>query len=106
MYRYMENPGIDLSEYTLKTFKKDFQISDALFNNYVSFVKEDGTPIDDTSLAHCKEDIKNRLKAQIARQLFKEEGFYSILFERDMMIKEALRVLRLPDPLAASRGEE
>ncbi|MCB0652130.1 MAG: PDZ domain-containing protein [Saprospiraceae bacterium] len=106
VYRYMENPGIDLSEYTLKTFKKDFQISDALFNNYVSFVKEDGTPIDDTSLAHCKEDIKNRLKAQIARQLFKEEGFYSILFERDMMIKEALRVLRLPDPLAASRGEE
>lgn len=104
-YRFMEKPSLDFSEYTLETYRNDFNVSDDLFKEFVAFVKQDAE-IDEIELANCSEDIKNRLKAQIARQLFKEEGFFGILMERDDMVNEALRVLRLPDPLADTRKDD
>lgn len=106
VYRYMEKPGHDFSEFTLESFKDDFQVDEILFEDFLEFVTQDDVEIDELELANCKADIRNRLKAQIARQLFREEGFYGILLEDDDMVNEALRVLRLPDPLANSRDEE
>ncbi len=106
IYRFMESPNHDFSEYTLETFYSNYQVEEDLFEDYLAFVKAEDVEISEIDLTKCQEDIKNRLKAQIARQLFREEGFYRILMDKDMMVKEALRVLRLPDPLATSRGEE
>jgi carboxyl-terminal processing protease len=106
VYRFMEAPAYDFSEYTMESFYDDFQIEDELFNEFVIFVKKEDVELNVIDLAKSQEDIKNRLKAQIARQLYKEEGFYRILMDKDVMVKEALRVLRLPDPLATSRGEK
>ena len=106
VYRFMEAPAHDFSEYTMESFYADFQIEDDLFNEFVIFVKKEDVELNAIDLAKSQEDIKNRLKAQIARQLYKEEGFYRILMDKDVMVKEALRVLRLPDPLATSRGEK
>jgi carboxyl-terminal processing protease len=83
VYRFMENPDRDFSEYTLQTFKTDFNVDDEMFMDFVEFVRAEDAEINEVDLAKCKADIQNRLKAQIARQLYREEGLYGILLEKD-----------------------
>ncbi|MCO5260971.1 MAG: S41 family peptidase [Crocinitomicaceae bacterium] len=75
-------------------YAQSFQISDALLNQYLKYAEtEFGIAINQKSLTVSKSLIKLLLKAEIARQIWTEDGYYSVMSLEDKEVKEALRHL-------------
>ncbi|MFY0253968.1 S41 family peptidase [Chitinophaga sp. 30R24] len=75
-------------------FVRDFQLNNAIVNDFKAYAKTDSiTGLDHLSPREEKE-IRIRLKAMLARQLYRTEGFYETLNADDPMIKKALEVLK------------
>ena len=74
-------------------YNKSFFIDDKLLNNFVNFAERKGVKPDDEGLKTSSEIITTQLKALIARQLWKNEGFYSVIHTMDVTLKKALEQL-------------
>ena len=74
-------------------FIDDFNISDAVFNDFVSFAEDQGVKSDRIGILQSKERIRHLLKAFIARNIFDDEGFYPIYLQTDKTFLEAKEVL-------------
>ncbi|QOJ29257.1 MAG: S41 family peptidase [Ignavibacteriales bacterium] len=74
----------------LAKFKSEFKITSDLFNQFLSFAKEKEVKVDDDDLKADRSYIEARLKAQIARSYWKNEGWYSVLLTQDNYISEAM----------------
>jgi carboxyl-terminal processing protease len=74
-------------------FIDDFKISDAVFNDFVSFAENQGVKSDRINILQSKERIRHILKAFIARNIFDDEGFYPIYLQTDKTFLEAKKVL-------------
>jgi len=76
---------------SLEKYAKEFNISEQLFNEFILFAKKEfkiKSTQDD--LVKSKQLIKNILKAEIARQLWLENGYYACI---NLMDKETLEAL-------------
>lgn len=78
---------------SLLKFKKEFTISDADLNDMLEFAKTKEVAVDKTELEKDKPYICARLKAQIARNYWKNEGWYSVLLEGDKQMTKALDLM-------------
>ena len=79
----------------LKSFDKDFTITPELLDRFVRFAeKEMKVKRDPAALAHSKKLISQSLKAEIARQIWLEEGFYRVVNRFDKEVIKALSVLK------------
>ncbi|MFK8045250.1 MAG: S41 family peptidase [Crocinitomicaceae bacterium] len=73
-------------------FNDSFRVTDKMFDDFISYaenkleIKKRPTDIDRSELI-----IRNRIKAEVARHLFEENGYYQIYLKDDMDIREALR---------------
>ena len=93
-YDYVDANRQQLKMYnTLNAYKNNFHITDDIFNSFVN-------KSSDTTTRHSKKDIdeatpylKNQLKAFIARQIFKNEGFYPILLQVDKTYLKAVELI-------------
>lgn len=75
-------------------FSKTFVVSDQLVNSFASYCKDYfDVPINQKDLATSKSLIKELLKAEIARQIWTEDGYYFMINEKDNEIKMALKRL-------------
>lgn len=74
---------------SLDKFKKDFIISDEILNKFVSYAKSKEVEVDNKGLLKDKDYIIARLKAQIARNFWKNEGWYSVLLTTDNQFTKA-----------------
>lgn len=86
-------------------YNKDFQITDAVFNDFVSFAESQDAKAEKKSIQQSKERINHLLKSFIARNVFDDEGFYPIFLETDKIFKRATEALNTwnigsPVPLA------
>lgn len=79
---------------SIDDFEKRFKVTDAMLNDFASYADSMGVKIDDTALITSKPLIKKRLKAEIAQQIWDQEGFYSINLEIDSDVKEAMEALK------------
>ena len=72
-------------------FNSKFVLTEALFNDFVDYVEQelDIKKVEE-DIIKSKKVIKNRLKAEIARHLFEENGYYKIYLEDDLDVKTAL----------------
>lgn len=76
-------------------FYKNFNVSDALLNKFVKFAKEQhDVSVDYSDLRHSRNRIKETLKAEIARQLWEEDGAFKVINETDNEVQEALKQLK------------
>jgi carboxyl-terminal processing protease len=76
----------------LLKFKKDFSISDQELNSFLEFAKSKEVTIEKTDLEKDGAYIRARLKAQIARNFWKNEGWFSILLEDDKQMMKAVEL--------------
>ena len=77
---------------TPQEYARTFQISDALLNQFLKFSeKESGVKIDQSGLKTSKQWIKNILKAEIARQIWTEEGYFIVMNQLDKEVQTALK---------------
>jgi carboxyl-terminal processing protease len=71
-------------------FRKKFEISDAMLRELVNIGKSVNVPYDESGFQVSKELIKHRVKSQIARNVWGNEGFYPIYNEQDEIFQKAL----------------
>jgi carboxyl-terminal processing protease len=81
-------------------FKKDFKISDEMLKNFIEYAKTKEVTFNEEEYDKDKEYIVSRLKAQIARNYWKNEGWYSILLSQDDQLNKALTLFNEAKDLA------
>ncbi len=77
---------------TLQQFEKTFHVSDALFADFVKFCKSKGIEFDTKSFQKDKDYISMRLKAEMARTFWENDGFYFVLIHHDNQFQAALKL--------------
>ena len=74
---------------------RSFVVTDKIINSLANFAeKEYKVTKDAAELARSKDRIKQQLKAEIARQLWIEQGYYRVNNLSDNEILEAIKVLK------------
>jgi carboxyl-terminal processing protease len=90
---YIEQKGKELNAVygtDLKKFVKDFQFFKSDMDKFISFAKSKNVKYVDDDFNEDKNYIETRLKAQIARNYWKNEGWYSVMLTVDNQVEKAL----------------
>lgn len=75
-------------------FKKQFKVSNQLFNNFIKFATESGIERDLGQIKKSKSLIEQGLKADMSRHLYGNFGFYVIVNENDNTINRAIEEIK------------
>lgn len=78
---------------SLESFKKSFEVDEKLFSEFVLFAEKAGVKNTQGISPREEKQVKQRLKANIARYVWNYEGFYMIMQENDKFIQKALEEL-------------
>ena len=77
-----------------KQFQNTFTVDEKLTQDFLKYAhKNVHIPIDPVGLARSKKFIQITLKAEIARQLWTEEGYYTVINELDKEMQAAISTL-------------
>ncbi|MEL7221081.1 MAG: S41 family peptidase, partial [Bacteroidota bacterium] len=106
VFRYVEQYPNLKQDYDLNNFANNFQVSGEMYQGLLDYGREQGEDSTFPNDFRVKEELKRFLKARLARQLYGAEGFFKVWNAKDDMVKEALRILETPDPLANARSQE
>ncbi|MEM9050881.1 MAG: S41 family peptidase [Bacteroidota bacterium] len=71
-------------------FESDFDVKSSVFDDFVSYAEDKGVAPDQEGIKISKKVIELRIKAYIARNIWGNDGFYSIMTDDDKVINEAL----------------
>jgi carboxyl-terminal processing protease len=74
----------------LRDFVKNFQFSGNTINDFVEFSKSSGIKFNEKEYNTDKKYIATRLKAQVARNFWKNEGWYMVMLSVDEQAEKAL----------------
>jgi len=93
-FEYSDSERSSIEAYgSFKAFNKRFVIDKGLFDELIAYASENGVEEDAEGIDISRDLIKNRLKADIARNIWHNDGYYPILQEKDLSIVKALEVL-------------
>ncbi len=92
-FNYMDKYRKDLSKYAIaEDFVKKFSVSDAMFNGLLAAAEKQDITVNRIVIKKITPQLKSRLKAQLARNLFGDNAMFEVLMESDQDFKKALRV--------------
>ena len=69
-------------------------MSNRIFEQFSDYALKKGVEKDRRAFKKVKSAIANRIKAHLARDLFKEEGFYRVWNQDDDIFAEAIKELK------------
>ena len=76
-------------------YAKSFSISDGILRQFLNYAAEhNAVPVDQKSIQTSRKLIAKILKAEIANQIWMEDGYYQVMNETDKEVGEALQVLK------------
>ncbi len=79
----------------VEEFNRSFQVDDNLFQHFVNFAQRElKIKKDETAINKSKSLIVNTLKAEVARQLWIERGYYFVQNSNDADVKKAIQELK------------
>lgn len=84
----------------LSKFRKDFSISKELMDSFINYANTKKVEFIKSDFEKDKDYIAARLKAQIARNFWKNDGWYSVLLEGDSQFNKALKLFNESKELA------
>lgn len=79
----------------------DFEVSDKMLKELVAVAEESGLPYNDGQFKHSKEQIKLYLKAQIARGIWNNDGFYPIFNQSNEIYMQAIQLFDQAEAIMA-----
>ncbi|MDR9397496.1 MAG: S41 family peptidase [Salibacter sp.] len=88
-----------------REFQENFSIGQSLIDDFVNFAKSEGVEPEPGELEESQTEIKHRLKAYVARNIWNNEGFYPIWNKNDNVVNKALESLESGKPLSALRNK-
>lgn len=92
-FNYADENRKNLSMKGLNNYIKDFEIPGNILKDLIDFASGKGLTRNPSQLRKSENEIKVRLKASIARQVWKNPGFYPVLNSDDPVIVKAIDVL-------------
>jgi carboxyl-terminal processing protease len=75
-----------------KEFVKKFQVSDVMVTELLGMAKAEGIAVTSANQKKLSAELKNRVKAQLARHLYDDNTMYQVLLESDKDFKKAMEV--------------
>ena len=80
-----EKYGDDLSKFTI-----EFKFTNTDINKFISFADSKDVTLDQEEYDTDKDYIQTRLKAQLARNYWKNDGWYAVMITTDNQVEQAL----------------
>ncbi len=71
-------------------FQRNFQISNEMFLDFIQYAVKLGIAENPVDIITSRAVIKNRIKAEIARHLWQDDGYFAIYIEDDLDVQRAL----------------
>jgi carboxyl-terminal processing protease len=95
VYRYMDTNYKSFSSYnTANSFANNYAVDGRMMEDFIEFALQKGKlEKNNKIIALSKPELSNYIKAQIAQQLFRSEGFYRCQSKKDKDILKALEEL-------------
>lgn len=94
-YDYVDKNRKALDSYSsVKQFIKVFSVHDQLMRDFVKYAESKGVKRDENGLRISGSFISTQLKASIGRLLYRNEGFYPVLFEYDPVVLKAIKLFK------------
>jgi len=90
---YLQNKTQLLAYKNSKEFSTNFLFSDANWKQFVAFAAKDSVNLNSTTIKE-KNNLSNILKATLARQLWRNDGYFEVINLSDLEVKKALEVLK------------
>lgn len=84
----------------LLNFKNDFNLDDKTLSTFIDYATNKEVTFNEEEYRKDKDYIKSRLKAQIARNYWKNEGWYSVLLTTDDQMMKAVTLFKEAKDLA------
>ena len=76
-------------------FNNSFNVTENMFSKFTKYSDESlNVKIDEDGKSRSSVIIKNRMKAELARHLFEENGYYKIYLKDDLDVQTALMELK------------
>ena len=100
---YLDKNGSSIKQKyndNLSNFKNDYKITDDLMKNFINYASSKEVVFSEEDYQKDKDYIASRLKAQIARNYWKNEGWYSVLLSTDDQLNKALTLFNEAKDLA------
>ncbi|HWB64920.1 MAG TPA: S41 family peptidase [Chitinophagales bacterium] len=95
VYDYSSHHNDILQKYgTEQDFKKNFEVTDQLEQQFYGFARKEGLKTNDALNRKISAAVKLNLKAFIAKQQYRMDGFYYVINDDDNVIKTAVDKLK------------
>ncbi|HLG33707.1 MAG TPA: S41 family peptidase [Bacteroidia bacterium] len=75
-------------------FNSKFSVSEHLYRDFVKYAVRQKAVNDEKAIRRSAEKIKLNLKALIARQFWKSDGYYPVINSEDATVKKAVEILK------------
>lgn len=94
-YDYARNHQNELSQYnSVQEFDENFVLDNNLLEDFIAYVSDNySISKNESALDNSKSQIKENIKAEIARQKWLEEGAYYIFNQTDKEVEKAIETL-------------
>jgi carboxyl-terminal processing protease len=90
-YNYLDNNRESFKKYaSFNDFNRDFSVTGKIINDFIAFAEEKGVKKDEKGFKTSSLIISTQLKALIARQVWKNDGFYAVIHTLDQTLKKAI----------------
>ena len=95
VYKYSSQHADVLSKYkTEDDFKKDYEVSDAMLSDFYTYAFAAGLKKNETRQAKITSKVKLNLKAFLAKQVWRMDGFYYIINSSDDVVAKAIEKMK------------
>lgn len=78
---------------SFEEFNSSFQITGPVLEQFIAFAEKNGVKRDEAGLQISGSIIRTQLKALIARQLYKNEGYFAIMHGMDKTLQKAIELV-------------
>jgi len=93
-YKYLDQNRKTIEAYkTFEEFNKRFDVTDEIYHRFIDYAVKVGIKADESGIRKSSPVIRNQIKALIARQVWKNEGFYPVIHQKDETVRKALEII-------------
>ena len=93
-YNYLDDNRKTFKKYkTFDEYNKSFIVNGQILKEFISYAEKKGVKPNIEEIATSSEIICTQLKALIARQIWKNDGFYAVIHTLDVTLKKAIELI-------------
>lgn len=86
-------------------FNRSFKVSKDLFGRFIAYATSLGVEENPFDIVTSRSVIKNRIKAEIARHVWDDNGYYSVYLKEDLDVQTALEEFRSGESLLSKLSD-